>query len=430
MTHEVGHLSGLDHTCIGPATMYCYYGFSGGFFSRALEQDDPIGISTLYPEPTFLSSTGEISGTVTRSGGQPVFGAHVVAIDAATGIVVASAIAGLVATLPNGMPLRFSQPSGDYLLTGLPPGSYTILAEPLDGPPVKSPLGGIFGNYSDQILIETNFTPGFSAILVAVRPGVITSGVGVIVGARSSLSPNLDEFSFASVSGQPFRDPAMAFPGTSPTLSIGYGENIVSGGALVPGTVFQFSGGGINMGGIVVRSTDILIPITISPLAVVGPRLLIVTTPDGISTFAGALTIVSSDTVADDFDGDGKSDIGVYRDGIWFVRQSSNGAIIAKSLGGAANDKPVAADYDSDGQADPAVYRDGIWFIRQSSNGAIIAQILGGAPTDVPVPAEYDGDGRADQAVYRDGIWFIRQSSNGAVIALILGGAPQDIPLN
>jgi matrixin len=293
VTHEVGHLSGLDHVCIQSTTMACTG--NDNFSRRTLKQDDAIGISTLYPGPGFLSSTGEISGTVTRSDGRPVFGAHVVAIDAGTGIVVASAVTGLVETAPNGMPLRFSQTSGNYLLTGLPPGSYVILAEPMDGPPAKSFLGGIFGNYSDKIFVETDFMPGFSSTPVAVAPGQTTSGIGVSVGVRSSLSPNLPTVTWSAVSGQPFINPAIALPGASPLLSVGYGENIVAGSTLVPGTTFQFSGDGISIGtNITVRSTDILVPIVVSPTATIGPRLLTVTTPNGISSLAGGVTIVST----------------------------------------------------------------------------------------------------------------------------------------
>ena len=59
-------------------------------------------------------------------------------------------------------------------------------------------------------------------------------------------------------------------------------------------------------------------------------------------------------------------------------------------------------DYDGDGRTDVAVYRDGTWFILRSSGG-VIATGWGGLPQDIPVPADYDGDGKTDIAVYRDG---------------------------
>ena len=85
---------------------------------------------------------------------------------------------------------------------------------------------------------------------------------------------------------------------------------------------------------------------------------------------AGSATLV-------DFDGDGLSDIGVYRNGVWFIRRSLDGGITAVEWGGLPQDKPVPADYDGDGKVDHAVYRDGVWFILRSSDGGQTDSWLG-----------------------------------------------------
>ena len=130
-----------------------------------------------------------------------------------------------------------------------------------------------------------------------------------------------------------------------------------------------------------------------------------------------------------DFDGDGKSDVGIYRSGTWFIRQSSDERLTTTVWGGATQDIPVPGDYDGDGKTDIALYRDGTWFIFRSSDGRQPVIVWGGAPQDIPVPRDYDGDGKTDIALYRDGTWFIRRSSDNREPVIVWGGAPQDIPL-
>jgi uncharacterized delta-60 repeat protein len=93
------------------------------------------------------------------------------------------------------------------------------------------------------------------------------------------------------------------------------------------------------------------------------------------------------------------------------------------------NSSSTTVDFDGDGMSDIAVYRDGIWYVIRSSNGAQTAVGWGGGPQDIPVPGDFDGDGKTDQAVYRDGVWFILRSSDGGGMGITWGGAQQDIPL-
>ena len=74
--------------------------------------------------------------------------------------------------------------------------------------------------------------------------------------------------------------------------------------------------------------------------------------------------------------------------------QSSNGAIRYENWG-LSTDKFVPADYDGDGKTDLAVFRNGIWYIKQSSNGQS-AYYSVGLEYRYTGTGDYDGDGKTD----------------------------------
>lgn len=138
--------------------------------------------------------------------------------------------------------------------------------------------------------------------------------------------------------------------------------------------------------------------------------------------------------VVGDWDGDGKADVAVYRNGdsagaqsYFFYRPSSvPGSDFNAILWGTNGDEAVRGDFDGDGHLDAAVFRpsNGIWYILQSSNGQALYQSWGLA-SDRRVPADYDGDGHTDLAVFRpsSGVWYIRNSSNGTLTSRPWGTA-------
>ena len=114
-----------------------------------------------------------------------------------------------------------------------------------------------------------------------------------------------------------------------------------------------------------------------------------------------------------DYDGDEKVDLAVYRSGAWYIKQSTNNELRVVSFG-TGGDKPVPADYDGDGKADIAVFRpsNGVWYRLNSSDNSFVA-IAFGLADDKLVPGDYDGDGKTDFGVYRNGIWYLLQSAAG-----------------
>ena len=171
-------------------------------------------------------------------------------------------------------------------------------------------------------------------------------------------------------------------------------------------------------------------------------------------------------SVHGDFDGDGRTDIGVFRpaNGSWWVKNSSDGtfrsirwgladdeivpgdydydlkadfSVVRPSnnfwytfsqpapvadLFGQTGDIRVTEDFDGDGLADQAAFGTNGWAIRNTSENIRYSYtdqgpdptFTWGLATDIPVPADYDGDGRADLAVFRPstGVWYVFRSSD------------------
>ena len=143
----------------------------------------------------------------------------------------------------------------------------------------------------------------------------------------------------------------------------------------------------------------------------------------------------SDKPVPGDYDGDGKTDYAFYRasTGAWYVKPSSGAPAYGVGWGGDPSDKPVPGDYDGDRLTDIAVYRvsTGAWYVYPSSGSALYGVSWGGDPTDKPVPGDYNGDLRTDIAVYRasTGTWYIQPSSGAAAYAVGWGGSIGDIPV-
>jgi len=117
---------------------------------HTLSYDDVAGVSSLYPAATPDVSTGSIQGTV-RLNGTGVFGAHVFA-NSTTSANPFSGFANVRKSPIGALTLG----DGSYTISGVPPDSYVVIAEPLDKPVSDSDVSWAseFGKSS----VQTNFT--------------------------------------------------------------------------------------------------------------------------------------------------------------------------------------------------------------------------------------------------------------------------------
>jgi len=142
----------------------------------------------------------------------------------------------------------------------------------------------------------------------------------------------------------------------------------------------------------------------------------------GATSFGSSSDIITPG----DFTGDGKADLAFFRPatGEWFILRSEDNSFLGFPFG-QNGDIPTPADFDNDGKFDAAVFRSGTWFIaRSGGGGALIANF--GVAGDQPIAADYDNDGRADMAIVRGNAgvkeWWILRSSAG-ILATVFGSA-------
>ena len=148
--------------------------------------------------------------------------------------------------------------------------------------------------------------------------------------------------------------------------------------------------------------------------------------------------------LTEDYDGDGKDDVTVWRaetngSGTFYILNSATSTARVESFGQTGDDPSIAGDYDGDGKADVAVYRSGanagqqsFWFYRGSLNNPSrnITYISWGQNGDFPAPGDYDGDGKNDFVVQRNNgggqARFWRLFATGATDTVVFG-TPTDV---
>jgi len=118
-----------------------------------------------------------------------------------------------------------------------------------------------------------------------------------------------------------------------------------------------------------------------------------------------------------DFDGNGTSDVSVWRptNSFWYIKD------IQRTGFGMPGDIPVSGDYNGDGTTDIAIFRPStaMWAVKDQF------RLYYGLTGDIPVPGDYDGNGTTDVAIYRPstGMWAVKDQ-----FVVYLGGE-NDVPV-
>lgn len=214
--HELGHFIGLDHTQIGEEfefdaaktiyvpTMYPFATVNDVPLG-ALNPDDIAAISALYPEASFATSTGKISGNVTRATGAHVRGANVVAISTGS-----DSLMNRISTVTD----YFQQNNGSFSIIGLSAGSYYVRIEPInpdftegssvgpyswevDGLSFINPVSMEYYNSANESGDPTIDDPNAKTSVV-VTAGNTTTNIDLVANTKPAGAPLLtEEFDFS-----------------------------------------------------------------------------------------------------------------------------------------------------------------------------------------------------------------------------------------
>ena len=184
LTHELGHFLGFSHSAVWSAIMFPFAPAPGTFSGvrpttqqpdGPLGEDDRTGLRVLYPDPADTVHQGSISGRISPAnplalpaspvGVTGVFGAQVVAVDAASGAVAGAVIGGWSCAAPG--PAQFD---GAYQIDGLAVGrSYTVYAEALNGAVDPSQFDNAIASLCRNVVTDAGWPPLLGCVVPAAQ---------------------------------------------------------------------------------------------------------------------------------------------------------------------------------------------------------------------------------------------------------------------
>ena len=491
---------------VPPASYFAEDATPGDAGGNTANPEDIVGL-TLTPGQAamcydfYVMPPATISGTVFQDGPpiQTVPGQSVDVPAVRTGVLVAGdpRIAGVTLQLVNGVtgaPIYGSQAlpgyynptapittvtdaNGNYSFNGLPAGNYAVVeTEPqgyVDGITTAGSTGGVVvGPYTQtsaaalagltvpvphdailQIVVtagqtstSNNFSVVQTQVIYLIQPLPVGGPAGAYANAYSQYQPVVYLWQ-----QPPVVPPPPAYSGSSQILDYSWHLSVVNAG--------QPRGG----------SDPTLVQLTAAQAEELAWQAGM---EDSEWTLAGRATGRNADAarrllfgmrggipVSGDFNGDGVTDVGVFRNGQWFIDVNGNGVWDEGDLWaklGYDGDKPVVGDWDGDGKDDIGIFgrawagdprhiaREpglpdssnkhygnqknvpppqqqatiGKRALKLTSQGTTRADLIDhvfhyGTPRDIPLVGDWNGDGTDTIAVFRDGWWYLDIDGDG-----------------
>ncbi len=173
-THELGHALGANHSGVVGSTMFPST-LAASLIQSRLRHDELCFLADAYPAAGVADQFGSLRGTVLMED-RPARAALVTASDPSTGVVVGG----------------ISDGTGAYFIQRIPPGRYTVHAEPLNGPVVPANIS------VDASQADLSFGPGAATEVVEVLPG---SSMSANVAVQAALTIDIDAIGIGTAGG-------------------------------------------------------------------------------------------------------------------------------------------------------------------------------------------------------------------------------------
>ncbi len=254
MTHEIGHMIGLDHSPHHGSSMWPYV-TPGQWLHRSLSQDDIIGGIAAAKD----GGIAVLKGKLHDSDGNNLQGGGVALIRADDGRLAATGI---------------TNSNGNWTIKAVPVGQYYAYAFPIEGYMSE-------GNFTSDNVVETDFGTTFYGGYFNPYQVTATQGETTDLGTLSCVPDGAvkDVFRHAQVIAQ----------GDTKSVSV-FGSNFVEGGS----TLVDFSSS-ISVGTTISTATMANALVTVSPSCPIGSYDLFLELSNGeLEVIPGAIEVVAA----------------------------------------------------------------------------------------------------------------------------------------